>query len=212
MKKILTWSDLNTIQLMSKSLLENKLILGTTDTILGLFASVTLEGKKALDDVKKREKKPYIMFLSENYINKNGFLTSLNDNVLYSVIKNFWPGPLTIIFDTSDILEKNILNQETIAVRVPAHRGIQLLLQEIGSVFSTSANISGQPTPTTIEDVDQAILSSVEYGVTEPYKESLPSTIIRYQKNNFAEPFKLIREGAISIQAFYDITGISLKI
>lgn len=68
MKKILYWEDVSSIKLVVQAIKNNELIVGTTDTILGLFASVTVQGKLALDQVKKRERKPYIILLSEKKI------------------------------------------------------------------------------------------------------------------------------------------------
>lgn len=206
MKKILRWKDISSIKLVVQSVKNNNLILGTTDTILGLFAPVTLQGKEFLDCVKKREKKPYIILLSEKIIESKILKSIPEQNILYSIIKNFWPGPLTIVFNTDDLFDTEIIDQETIAVRVPAHEGIKILLEEIHMVFSTSANLAGQQVPANIEEVDPTILKSVEYCIVDESHEQLPSTIIRYDKNNIEKPITLIREGLISKEALKKIS------
>lgn len=207
---MLYWDTISSIKRVSEALKSNNLILGTTDTILGLFTLVTPAGKELLDCVKKRDKKPYIILLSENKIKKlllNGIPV---ENVLYSVIQKWWPGPLTIIFDTEDILPQGIIDQETVAIRVPAHAGIQCMLQDIEMVFSTSANLTGQPFPQALTEVDSEIMKYVAYCIVDKKEDNskLPSTIIRYNKNNKEQPITVIREGAISKQELASIVEL----
>lgn len=198
MKKILNWSELSSIKLIVQSVKNNNLILGTTDTILGLFASVTPVGKNALDSIKNRDKKPYIVLLSEKKINDVFFKKNEITDILYSIIKKFWPGPLTIIIDTPPILKESLGDQKTVAIRVPRHTGIQKLLNEVEFIFSTSANLSGEPFPTCLNEVNSSIIEQVEYGIVDDHILSLPSTIIQYNENNKEQPITIVREGAIS--------------
>lgn len=207
---MLYWDSISSIKRVIQSLQDNKLILGTTDTILGLFAQVTIEGKELLDLVKKREKKPYIILLSDKKIKKLLSQSLPIENILYSVIDRFWPGPLTIIFDTHDILPAGILDQETVAIRVPAHEGIAKMLEDIEMVFSTSANLAGKPFPHAIREVDSEIVEKVEYCIVEREEnfKKLPSTIIRYNKGDKIRPITIIREGAIHKEELAKIPGL----
>ena len=63
--------------------------------------------------------------------------------------------------------------QGTIALRVPDHAGLQKLLPHFTGLFSTSANISDNPVPRTIKDVDERIVKQVAYAVIDKKEKSI---------------------------------------
>jgi L-threonylcarbamoyladenylate synthase len=67
----------------------------------------------------------------------------------------FWPGPLTIVFEKSDLIPEAITGGlSTVAIRVPSHP-IALKLIELAGIpiAAPSANLSGKPSPTKGEHV-----------------------------------------------------------
>ncbi len=60
-----------------------------------------------------------------------------------------------------------------IALRVPDHAGLQKLLPHFTDLFSTSANISGNPVSRTIKDVDERIVKQVAYAVIDKKEKSI---------------------------------------
>ena len=86
------------------------------------------------------------------------------------------------------------------AIRVPAHAGISLMLEEIEMDFSTSTNLAGQSVPLKIEDMSAEIAQEAAFFIIDkqPRAEQLPSTIIRYDKYTNEKPITIVREGAIS--------------
>jgi len=201
-KRSLNWDKNGTISLLEVSLTNNKVILGGSDTVVGLLAQVSIEGKLALDKIKIRENKPYIILI--NAIDKlNNFISQdINPN-LQRLIESCWPGPLTLIFNSN----KNIfyLNQVTVAIRVPNHQGLLKLLKFFPGIFSTSANLSGQPVPKSIEEVDVKILEKVDYIVEnkQKYPTLIPSTIL----DCTGQTIKVVREGAYDIKELEKIYG-----
>ena len=69
----------------------------------------------------------------------------------------FWPGPLTMIFDKSDIVPRQTTGGlDTVAVRMPSHSiALEFIRQSGGFVAAPSANISGRPSPTAAKYVIQ---------------------------------------------------------
>lgn len=66
-----------------------------------------------------------------------------------------WPGPLTLVLGRAD--------GGTIGVRVPDHKMIQELLAAYGNpLYATSANLSGEPAPRTLEEVDFRLRETVD--------------------------------------------------
>ena len=83
----------------------------------------------------------------------------------------------------------------TIAVRIPDHAGLQELFQSVGCLFSTSANLSGEPIPESASEISDQLREKVdavlvEEGVAYP---QVPSTIIDVTKGDIV----IIREGLI---------------
>lgn len=93
----------------------------------------------------------------------------------------FWPGPLTMILNKSDIVPKETTGGlDTVAVRMPSHFVALAFIKAAGGfVAAPSANLSGKPSPTlakyVIEDMDgriDMILDGGSIGI------GLESTII----------------------------------
>ena len=88
--------------------------------------------------------------------------------------------------------------QGRIALRVPDHAGLQKLLTHFTGLFSTSANISGNPIPRTINEVDERIVKQVSCAVIDKKEKPvalLSSTIIDCS----GEPIVVVRKGAYPI-------------
>ena len=65
----------------------------------------------------------------------------------------FWPGPLTLVVLKHPLLPETISASPTVGVRVPDHPVARALLRAAGPMAVTSANLSGQPSPSTAEEV-----------------------------------------------------------
>lgn len=72
-----------------------------------------------------------------------------------TLMKAFWPGPLTLIFPKNENVPMSVTaGLSTVAVRMPAHPIARLLIRESGvPVAAPSANLSGKPSPTDAEHV-----------------------------------------------------------
>lgn len=65
----------------------------------------------------------------------------------------FWPGPLTLVVPKKLTLPESVSATNTVGVRVPDHPAARALLRAAGPMAVTSANISGQASPSTAEEV-----------------------------------------------------------
>ncbi len=65
----------------------------------------------------------------------------------------FWPGPLTLVIPKKPTLPESVSATDTVGVRVPDHPVARALLRVAGPMAVTSANISGQVSPSTAEEV-----------------------------------------------------------
>jgi len=75
--------------------------------------------------------------------------------------------PLTIIFSGAKNLAKNVINADgSVGIRIVKHDFVQQLLQRFRKpITSTSANLSGEPTPQSFDDISEEVKESVDYVV-----------------------------------------------
>jgi L-threonylcarbamoyladenylate synthase len=94
------------------------------------------------------------------------------------LMKNFWPGPLTLIFKRSNIVpDVAVAGLDTIAVRMPRHNVALALLRESDCpIAAPSANLAGKPSPTmakhVLDDLDGRIDAVLDAGPTNIGVES----------------------------------------
>ncbi len=65
----------------------------------------------------------------------------------------FWPGPLTLVMPKHPKLPEAVSSAPTVGVRIPGHPVARALLRLAGPMAVTSANLSGQPSPSTAQEV-----------------------------------------------------------
>jgi len=196
--KIVYWCGDKTIDCLKKRLQAENVIIGSSDTVFGLFANISREGFKKLNAIKQRSNKPYLV-LTANKMYLNHFVDVDNLLQVEKFVDLCWPGPITLIFKAKQSMPDFMKSKKgTIALRVPDHAGLQKLLPHFTGLFSTSANISGNPIPRTIEEVDKRIIKQVACAVIDKKEKlavPLPSTIIDCS----GDYITMVREGAYPI-------------
>jgi L-threonylcarbamoyladenylate synthase len=95
--------------------------------------------------------------------------------------------PTTIIYDDAQNLAPNLIAEDgTIAIRIPDDEFCFQLSRKLnGALVSTSANISGQPTPKSFKEISQEVLKGVDYVVNLHHEKTCakPSSIIKLSNN-----------------------------
>ena len=120
----------------------------------------------------------------------------------------FWPGPLTIVVSITDeaaVCDLARAGLDTVAVRAPAHPLAQGLLDAFGGpVCAPSANRSGRPSPTTLQDaLDETGSAAAAWLDGGPCEVGLESTVIAVLDG----PVRLLRPGGLARAAIEAITG-----
>ncbi|MSO56895.1 MAG: threonylcarbamoyl-AMP synthase [Acidobacteria bacterium] len=108
-----------------------------------------------------------------------------------------WPGPLTLIIPASPLLCSEVhLGTSRVAVRVPSDSVARSLSAAAGhAITSTSANLSGQPPPSTPEEVAWVLGDAIDVLIDAGRAPGgLPSTIV----DAIGETPVLVRAGAIA--------------
>lgn len=197
MAKITTWQDQNIVDELVRVLRDEGIAVSTTDTILGLLAPTTQLGRRKLDEIKHRNDKPYLILMSDKK-KISLFCDQKQIAKVQHIIDAYWPGPLTIILSAKKDLPTYLQSPDgTVALRVPDHAGLHQVLVHFDGLFSTSANLTGHPVPSAIDQIDQSIQDEVDAIITDahPSAQTTASTII----DCTGDQMKIVRQGAIKI-------------
>lgn len=210
MKRLYSWDEPNFRNVFINCIKEGKVALADSDTVLGLFAAVTDEGVQALDAIKTRRDKPYLILIGKKE-DWRRYAQVPNDQATLLLIEACWPGPLTLILPMrADMPDYVGSIHRTVAIRMPAHAELCAIADACGGVFSTSANKAGLPIPTVLEEVDNDIKQSVCcIGLSSESKkqEVLPSTIL----DCTGEGVRVIRPGAYPVDELEQFYGKPLS-
>ncbi len=172
----------NEINKALKILQQGGIILYPTDTVWGIGCDATNEAavKKVYDLKKRIDSKALICLVAdERMLSK--YVKQIPEAALDII--ELAESPTTIIYDDAQNLATNLIAKDnTIAIRIPDNEFcFQLSRKFNGAIVSTSANISGQPTPKTFSEISTDILKGVDYVVNSQFekKSSKPSSIIK---------------------------------
>jgi len=119
-------------------------------------------------------------------------------------MNEFWPGPLTLIFERSEIIpDVTVAGLDTVAIRMPKNNIALALIEESGCpIAAPSANLSGKPSPTTakhvLDDLDTRIDAVLDGG---PTKIGLESTVVDLT----CDPPEILRPGGVSYESLKEI-------
>jgi len=118
------------------------------------------------------------------------------------LVSRFWPGPLTVLVPKKPTLPESVSATSTVAVRVPDHPVARRLLRAAGPMAVTSANISGQPSPSTAQEVMDQLNGRIELIVDGGRTSGgIPSTLV----DCTGDEIKILREGPITLEELLSV-------
>jgi len=194
---LLLTANAETIQTALEILRKGGLVAFPTDTVYGVGA-LAFDGKavEAIYTAKDRPVEKAIPVLIADAADMEKVGMDIPD-IAYQLAARFWPGPLTCIVPKQPTLPESISATDTVGVRVPDHEVARALLRAAGPMAVTSANISGQPSPSTAQEVLKQLGGRIDLiidGGTTP--GGVPSTLV----DCTGKDFKILREGPISLE------------
>ncbi len=167
-----------------------------TDTVYGLGALAF--NNTAIESIYTAKDRP-IEKAIPILIGDLGDLEQVADDIPDMALRlaaRFWPGPLTCIVPKKRTLPVAVSATATVAVRIPDHPDARALLRAAGPMAVTSANISGQPSPSTAQEVYEQLNGRIplilDGGKT---KGGIPSTLV----DCTGEKPVILREGPITL-------------
>lgn len=184
----------NQINTSLEVLKQGGLILYPTDTVWGIGCDATNEeAVQKVFALKKRNDSKALICLVAN----DAMLERHVENVpelAYDII-DLSDKPTTIIYDRPKDVAKNLIaSDNTLAVRVASDKFCQYLINKFRRpIVSTSANVSGEPSPKSFHEISETILKGVDYVVdlASQSPNAVPSAIIKLGNDGTV---KVIRE------------------
>lgn len=158
-------------------------ILYPTDTIWGLGCDAcNEEAVKRIYAIKNRIDSKSMLVLMENAALLERYVAEVPE-IAYDLIE-LSEKPLTIIYDGAKNLAKNLIAEDgSIGIRLTTEAFSGDLIRRFKRpVVSTSANISGKPSPACFGEIEQEIIDAVDYVVKyrqDDTSKAVPSSIMK---------------------------------
>jgi L-threonylcarbamoyladenylate synthase len=134
-----------------------------TETVYGLAANCFSDkAVMQIFSVKNRKMdNPLIVHVSPDYDITN-LVTEINSTAK-ALIYSFWPGPLTLVFNSKNTVSKLVsCGLDTIAIRMPSDKNtIKILSNCPFPLAAPSANTSSRPSPTTATAVKEDLQGKI---------------------------------------------------
>lgn len=166
----------------AEAIKQGKLVLFPTETVYGIGANALDEEavKKIYIAKGRASDNPLIAHIANLEMLKK--LVMEVGKVEEKLIEKFWPGPLTIVFKKKPVVPDVITGGlDTVAIRMPSDIIAHKLIEYSNCpIAAPSANISGKPSGTQVEDVIGELDGKVEYVIDGGKVDiGVESTVIR---------------------------------
>ncbi|MFV0536887.1 MAG: L-threonylcarbamoyladenylate synthase [Dysgonomonas sp.] len=171
------------------------LILYPTDTIWGIGCDATNEDAvRRVYELKKRTDSKALITLLDSPAKLNFYIEDVPD-VAWDLIE-LADKPLTIIYDNARNVASNLIAEDgSLAIRITKEAFSQGLCNRFRkALVSTSANISGEPSPSNFSEISDEIKNGVDYIVQyrqDDTAKAKASSIVKLGKSG---EIKIIRE------------------
>ena len=170
-------------------------ILYPTDTVWGIGCDATNEeAVKRVYEIKRRADSKAMLVLVDSDVKVDFYVKDVPE-VAWDLIQ-YATKPLTVIYDDARNLAPNLIGEDgSVGIRVTSEEfSKQLCFRFRKAIVSTSANISGQPSPASFSEIQDEIKQAVDYIVEYRQDEpagAKPSSILKWGKGGV---IKIIRE------------------
>ena len=177
-----------------KVLSSGGLILYPTDTVWGIGCDATnAEAVKRIYSLKQRDDSKALIVLLDSAEHLDHYVVDVP--IIARELIDVAVKPLTIIYEGAYNLAPNVLgDNDSVGIRIPNDEFCHRLCERFGKpIVSTSANVSGEPTAKTYQDISPTIINGVDYVVEYRRGDKAsrqPSNIILLARDG---TFKIIR-------------------
>lgn len=178
--------ETNELENSLKVLNNQQILVYPTDTVWGIGCDATSEeAVKKVFKIKHREESKSLIMLVDSIEMLQKHIPPVSKEILLLLSKT--TKPTTIIYNNPIGLAKNAVSiDNTVAIRIVQNDFCKQLIAAFGKpIVSTSANISSHSTPKCFDEIESAILESVDYVVNLHREEvnEKSSTILKVDEN-----------------------------
>lgn len=170
-----------------------------TETVYGIGTNgLNSESVRKVFEVKHRPLNKPINLLVSDIAMIEAVAKEITE-VEYKIIKNFFPGPITLILKKKECVPDIVTsNGDTVGVRMPEEQITLKLIKEAGVPLATpSANITGKKSGTNFDEIIADFDGKVDFFIDNgPSRIGKPSTIVKVEN----EQVKILRQGSITLQ------------
>jgi L-threonylcarbamoyladenylate synthase len=194
------------VQAAAEFIKKGGLVAFPTETVYGLGAdALNAKAILALFEAKNRplDNPPIVHVENINDVYK---LATNVPSKAEKLMREFWPGPLTLVFKHADIVpDVTVAGLDTIAIRMPRHNVALALIRESSCpIAAPSANLAGKPSPTSakhvLDDLNGRIDAILDGGST---CIGVESTVLDMSVN----PPMVLRPGGTPFEALQKTVG-----
>lgn len=186
-------------------LLNGEVVAVPTETVYGLAAR--LHSREAIEHVFKLKNRPadnpLIIHIATAQELKSFTMSSVPH--VDQLIQTFWPGPLTLVLPIENTKIPDIAraNLSTAAFRLPNHPIAQAIASRVGPLVAPSANLSGHPSATIPEHVEEDFGSDFPVVNGGACEGGVESTILVF----FEGYWHIGRLGILPPEVFSEVLG-----
>lgn len=190
--------DRKTLEKAITTLKNGGVLVFPTETVYGIGCGVFFQQsiRRVLKIKERKADKPLPVLISDT--DQLTGLVKGSSAMVSSLIKTFWPGPLTIIFQAGEAVPEEVTaGTGTVGVRMPDHPLCLEILKQYGKpVVAPSANISGQEPPASFMKIEPAVIEEADMAMDDGVcRYGIPSTVV----DATGRELVIVREGAITI-------------
>lgn len=187
---------------------KGELIIYPTDTVYGVGGVLKEDTLKKIYEAKTRSfSSPLIALVNSlDKVDEIAIISDEHREKINKLIERFWPGGLTIILKKRENVPAIMVsNGETVGVRMPNHKLALDIIESAGGILATtSANISGETTPSSFVEISPIFKERVDIVIDGgKCPIGTASTIIDMSKSKIS----ILREGSISKEEIENIIG-----
>jgi L-threonylcarbamoyladenylate synthase len=168
-----------------KVIKEGGIILYPTDTIWGIGCDATnTDAVKRIFQLKQRDEAKSMIILLDSDAKLPSYVKEVPD-IAYDLIQ-YAENPLTLVMPGARNISPALIAADgSVGIRITSSQFCQQLIQRMRKpLVSTSANISGNPSPQYFSQIEEAVINGVDYVVNlDQHSKEIknPSTIMRLE-------------------------------
>lgn len=198
--------DLEKLKKPAEMIKEGKIVIFPTETVYGIGTNgLKSDSIKKIYEIKKRDFNKPISLL----VNSIEMIETVAEDISdleYALINRFCPGPFTIILKKKEKIPDILTaNGDTVGIRMPDSLIARILIDYSGVPIATpSANISGKPSGTSVDNIMKDFKDSVDCIIDNgESKLGIASTIVKVENE---KPI-VLREGSIKKEEIFDFVN-----